>query len=123
MTQNTNFIIIATYSMYVHALMTKVRLESEGIEVTMENENTVLANPLYSYALGGVVLKVKEEDRKKALEILKAKDAEEKDCCSSFCPQCDSEKIESVKKTILGFQSHPVSRCRECGHEWSPLRF
>lgn len=123
MTYNTNLTIIATYSMYIHALMTKVRLEGEGIEVVMENENTVLANPLYSYALGGVVLKVKEEDRERALEILQTKNAEEKEFCSSFCPRCDSEKIESVKKTIFGIQSHPVSRCTECGHEWSPLRF
>lgn len=109
--------------MYVHALMAKVRLEGEGIGVVLENENTVLANPLYSYALGGVVVKVKEEDRERALSILDQKDSEERTGCVSFCPRCDSESIGTVEKSVWGIRTHPVNRCNDCGYRWSPIRF
>ncbi len=40
----------------------KGRLESEGIECFIKDELTVQTNPVYSYAVGGVKLQVKEED-------------------------------------------------------------
>ncbi|HTA27083.1 MAG TPA: DUF2007 domain-containing protein [Bacteroidia bacterium] len=48
----------------------KGRLESEGIECFIKDELTVQTNPVYSYAVGGVKLQVKEEDVEAATKIL-----------------------------------------------------
>ncbi len=109
--------------MYIHAILAKVRLESEGISVILENENTVLANPLYSYALGGVVLRVAEDDLERSKEIISKMHYEEVDEKPSFCPRCDCEEIDSSSRTILGFKGHSSFKCRDCGHEWIPFKF
>ena len=46
----------------VHIL--KVRLEEEEIECFIFDENTVSINPMYSYAVGGIKLKVKDYSEK-----------------------------------------------------------
>jgi len=48
----------------------KGRLESEGIECYIKDELTVQTNPVYSYAVGGVKIQVKEEDVAGAMKIL-----------------------------------------------------
>jgi putative signal transducing protein len=50
----------------------KGRLESEGIECFVKDELTVQTNPVWSYAVGGVKLQVKEEDVEAATKILEA---------------------------------------------------
>ncbi|MBC7655284.1 MAG: DUF2007 domain-containing protein, partial [Oligoflexus sp.] len=49
------FKIIATYQYTSEAIIFKGKLESEGIEVFMRDNNTVDTNPLYSNAVGGVI--------------------------------------------------------------------
>ena len=56
------FKIIATYQYTSEAIIFKGKLESEGIEVFMRDNNAVDTNPLYSNAVGGVKLFVKSED-------------------------------------------------------------
>jgi type III secretory pathway lipoprotein EscJ len=58
-----------TYPMELAVLRT--RLEADGIECLVLDELTVQANPLYSNAVGGVKLQVRESDIQKAVEILK----------------------------------------------------
>jgi hypothetical protein len=48
----------------------KGRLESEGIECRIKDELTVQTNPVYSIAVGGVKLQVKEKDITEATKIL-----------------------------------------------------
>ena len=65
------YITILTVT-YPHELaIIRSRLESEGIECFARDEMTVQANPLYSNAIGGVKLQVREDDVPEAMEILK----------------------------------------------------
>ncbi len=46
-------------------------LEDVGIPVFVKDEFTILMNPLFSNAVGGIKLQVLEEDLEKASEVLK----------------------------------------------------
>lgn len=63
-------ITIAAFSQPIEAHLVKTRLESEGIECFLANEHIVTMNWLWSNAVGGVELQVKESDVEKATEIL-----------------------------------------------------
>jgi hypothetical protein len=65
--------LIASFSHPFEAHLAKGKLESEGIEAYIADENIVGINWLYSNLVGGVKLKVREIDREKALEILHEK--------------------------------------------------
>jgi len=69
-TDNDRLIIIAQTSQPVEAHLMKTRLESEDIECFLQDENMVAANWLYSNAIGGVKLLVREEDAERAAKIL-----------------------------------------------------
>ena len=74
MTENTkpnNFVTILTVSYASEIAIIRGRLESEGIECNLLDELTVQVNPLYSNAIGGVKLQVKESDFESAILILK----------------------------------------------------
>ncbi|BFP41519.1 hypothetical protein FGF1_23640 [Flavobacteriaceae bacterium GF1] len=49
----------------------KGKLESEGIQVFLRDENTVNTDPLISDAIGGVKLQVYESEKEKAIAIYK----------------------------------------------------
>jgi len=66
-------ILIATFSHPFEAHLAKGKLESEGIEAFIADENIVGINWLYSNLVGGVKLKVREEDRDRALKLLQEK--------------------------------------------------
>jgi tetratricopeptide (TPR) repeat protein len=133
-----NLVTIATFSYPTEAYIPKTKLESEGIWSFVADADTVTINWLYSNAIGGVKLKVKEEDAEKALEILNRKaepiewgeadfEAEEQ---REKCPQCGSYNICYEKYAIrLIFLtwlllSFPVPflrrkwKCQDCGHTW-----
>jgi hypothetical protein len=61
-------VLSVPYAQQVYII--KGRLESEGIECFIKDELTVQTNPVYSYAVGGVKLQVKEEDVEAATKIL-----------------------------------------------------
>ena len=63
---------IATYQYSSEAYLIKGKLESEGIEVFLQNENTINTDPLLSNALGGVRVIVHSEDVLKSRQILEA---------------------------------------------------
>ncbi len=50
--------------------MVRVRLEDEGIVCLVPDEFTVIMNPLYSNAVGGVRLQVRASDIERAKEVL-----------------------------------------------------
>lgn len=94
------------------------KLESEGIECFLGNENTISAHPFLSQAIGGVKLKIKESDSEKALKILKNYKETEDEIITkertgvsriftkkfikveSYCPKCDSKYVYRRKYTI-----------------------
>jgi hypothetical protein len=65
-----NFETILTFNHPTELDMVRVRLEDEGIECLVPDEFTVIMNPLYSNAVGGVRLQVRESDIERAKEVL-----------------------------------------------------
>ena len=86
--------------MLAHIIRTK--LEDNGIQCFIADENTIGANPLYNQAVGGVKLKIFERDLQKCKDIL----AEEGDLHDQdhfeidedtdnvvICPYCASTNV------------------------------
>ncbi len=63
-------ITVATVSQPLEAHVLKGKLEAEGIEAFLADENIVSMNFLYSNAVGGVKVQVDEQDAGAALKIL-----------------------------------------------------
>ncbi|HOZ75869.1 MAG TPA: DUF2007 domain-containing protein [Flavobacterium sp.] len=65
-----DFITIATFN-YTHEIVVlKHRLEQENIAYFFENETTLSVAPFYSTALGGIRLKVHQNDFEAVRQIL-----------------------------------------------------
>ena len=65
-----SFVTIRTFDHAMDAHLLKSKLESEGVECFLFDENTVSINPLYGIATGGIKLRVIEEDAERAMAIL-----------------------------------------------------
>ena len=87
---------IANYQYTSEAYLFKGKLESEGIEVFIQNENTINTDPLLSNAVGDVKLFVMSEDVMKAKQILDAIPEYSVDDKGELlsCPNCGEQKIE-----------------------------
>jgi len=90
-----SLIEIANYQFSSEAYLFKGKLESEGIEVFLQNENTINTDPLLSTALGGVKLFVNSEDVLQSRQILDAIPEYSLDDKGELltCPNCGSQKI------------------------------
>ena len=127
---------IATFQYSSEAIIFKGKLESEGVEVFIHDNNTVDSNPLYSNAVGGVKLFVKNEDFEKATDIfLKIShyslDDNEK---LRKCPKCGAEQIDMVTSiqdlksflvflfslflVVIPFYSKHKFKCDNCKFEF-----
>jgi len=69
--KNIKLVTIQTFDKSVYAHIIKAKLESEGIECFLIDENIVTMNWFLSNAVGGIKLQVKNSDVEKALEIIK----------------------------------------------------
>ena len=118
---NEKFITVLTCTFGYEVAVIRGRLESEGITCFVKDELTVQVNPLYSNAIGGVKLQVKESDLNQAIEILKEtgyikdkdiqqskesphledseKEQPQRDGMSVSCPICNSTEVVKTKKT------------------------
>lgn len=67
---SNKWVTIATVSQPLDAHVLKGKLEAEGIEAFLADENIVSMNFLYSNAVGGVKVQVDEEDVEEALQII-----------------------------------------------------
>lgn len=133
-------ITIATFSQPIEADLVKSKLESENIECFIADQNVIQWNWLYSNAVGGIKVQVRESDAKRALEVIKSKSEEldfsEKDAkiVTLKCPKCNSSTVtyEKFAKKILFiswlFLGIPLPflkrkyRCIDCGYEWKETR-
>jgi DNA-directed RNA polymerase subunit RPC12/RpoP len=104
------FTLIGRFQYSSEAIIYQGKLESEGIEVFMRDIAIVDANPLYSNAVGGIKIYVKNEDTAAAKRILAQISEFSLDDNNQLikCPNCGAEKIEmmtSVKdiKSLLAF--------------------
>lgn len=56
------FVTLKVFQNSIDAHLLKTQLESEGIECFIFDEQMVTMNMLYSNAVGGIKLKIQEED-------------------------------------------------------------
>ncbi|MNU79400.1 hypothetical protein D3C71_690140 [compost metagenome] len=132
-------ITFKTFDNSIDAHILKIKLESEDITCFLFDENIVSVNPLYSNLVGGIKLKINEEDLEHAREILSELEqtpytTEEEKVIS--CPNCESTNIESGYKSMKSvgavisaiasfvFFIFPVYRkdvykCKDCGTEFN----
>jgi hypothetical protein len=92
---------IAVFQYSAEAMIVKGRLESDGIDVFMADNNTIDTDPLVSNAIGGVKLFVRAADATKAKEILAeiSRYAVDNNGNNIACPVCNGTKVE-VMSTV-----------------------
>ncbi|PRY16502.1 putative signal transducing protein [Pontibacter ummariensis] len=139
-------VTIAAFNDLTEAHILKGRLEAEGILCFLGDEHIVGAQPFYSVAVGGVKLKVTEQDVEEAKAILARIQGGEGEFELNesielappmqehpeaiVCPNCGSDNVneEKYNKTVfslsylfLGFPVPFLSRkyhCYNCGYRW-----
>jgi hypothetical protein len=131
-------VTLATFGSSTDAHLARMRVEAAGIECFLDNENIVDANWLWSSAVGGVRLKVPEEDAAAALEALKTEvkgpPPAVPDAPGPPCPRCGAPDMMYQQRSprellvsllLLGFPIPflgPTWKCRQCRREWSVKR-
>ncbi len=89
-----NYVPVWVYDNYVPAHIAMGRLQEEGIDCWLKDENTVTIDPILTNAVGGIKLMVEEDKAKKAWELLHQL---QKDYKANFvCSKCGSSNIELV---------------------------
>lgn len=128
-------ITIATFNEVTEAHILKGRLEAEGILCFLGDEHIVGAHPFYAVAVGGVKLKVTENDVEEAKAILKQiwqgdtlfdydtidlappekqVNAEQED---TECPRCESTNT-AIRPYLLQPLFGRKHECLNCGNRW-----
>ena len=97
MTEN-KFTKIATFSYSSEAAILKGKLESEGIEVFMFDNNTVDTDPMISNAIGGVKLFVYSERWEEAMVFVHQ--FKESDTDYKLNTNLKSENITNIKSLL-----------------------
>ena len=131
-------ITFKTFDNAIDAHILKIKLESEGITCFLFDENIVSVNPLYANLVGGIKLKINEEDLPHAknivLELEETPYTTDDDEVIS-CPKCESIRIESGHKSmksvgavisaiisfllvIFPLYRKNVYKCLDCGNEF-----
>lgn len=131
------FKLIGRYQYSSEAIIYKGKLESEGLEVYIRDNNIVDSNPLYSNAVGGIKLFVKNEDFIKAQNILSKVSQYSLDDNNQpiKCPNCQSEQIDMVTSikdvksflaflfslliVLIPFYSKYKYKCQACNFEFN----
>jgi hypothetical protein len=131
------FQLVGRYQYSSEAIIYKGKLESEGIKVYIRDNNIVDSNPLYSNAVGGIKLFVKEEDLEKAQLILSevSKYSIDENNLLIKCPKCNAEQVDmvtsikdiksflaflfSVLIVIMPFYSKYKYKCQSCKFEFN----
>jgi DNA-directed RNA polymerase subunit RPC12/RpoP len=129
------FIVAQIYSNYIDANIIMGRLQEEGINCWLKDENTVTIDPILTNAVGGIKLMVSESQADRTFELLKQFRQEQQLILK--CPRCGSANVEFVttpKKAsnwigaIFGFltmtfalSGDKVYHCFDCGFEFEEL--
>ena len=127
-----NFVIAQVYTNYIDANIIMGRLEEEGINCWLKDENTVTIDPILTNAVGGIKLMVPESQAQRAFELLRQFKNEQS--ATLKCLRCGSSNIELVStprkasnwiSAIFGFlftsyamAVDKVYHCFDCGYEF-----
>ena len=128
-----DFIAIWSYDNYIPAHIAMGRLEGDGFNCWLKDENTVTMNPILTNAVGGIKLMVETSQAEKAFNLLK--DLQQQHKATRPCPNCGSSNIElvstprkaitwlsAVSTFILGEYAMTIDKvyhCFDCKHEFS----
>lgn len=132
--EEEKFTLLRRFQYSSEATIYQGKLESQGIEVFMRDNNIVDSNPLYSNAYGGIKLFVKTEDADRANVILSDVSlySVDDDNQPLKCPNCGEEQVEMeipvdgfvslIKVFFLGifallFSKHK-HKCQNCKFEF-----
>jgi hypothetical protein len=129
------FVIIKRYDSYIDAHIDMGRLEEDGINCWLKDENTVTIDPILSNAIGGIKLMVAASQAERAIGILRNLENIRK--ALTPCPKCGSHNFELVSSprkastwisAIFGFlftnyatPTNKINHCFDCGHEFNPV--
>ena len=133
---DSRLFIICRFRDVHEALLAQVTLESAGIESFLADENTVRMDWMWSNAIGGVKLMVRDEDAAEAADLLEQPIPERLDVPGvgeyeqPKCPQCGSLEVifeEMNDRIAYGsvFVGVPLPlhrqgwKCRSCDYTWS----
>lgn len=134
--EESSFTLIGRYQYSSEAFIYKGKLESNGIEVFIRDNNIIDSNPLYSNAVGGIKLFVKNEAVGKAKELLSEISTYSLDDNNQLikCPKCDAEQVAmavSIKDLkslfayvfsflfiVFPFYTKYKYKCEICKHEF-----
>jgi hypothetical protein len=96
-------ITFKTFDNSIDAHILKIKLESEGITCFLFDENIVTVNPLYSNLVGGIKLKINDEDlihaKNIVLEVEQTPYTQDDETVIS-CPKCHSTHLQSGYKSM-----------------------
>ncbi len=131
-------VTVRTFDNTIDAHLLKAKLESEAINCFLFDENITALYPLYNISIGGIKLKVNENDVELASAIINDYDQlllTEENGETLKCPKCQSEEVITGYKSMRGakgffsiiisllFTVYPiyyknVSKCKSCGNEF-----
>lgn len=134
-------VVFETFYNPMEANIVKARLLDAGIQCFLSDENTIVINPLYTQALGGIKLHLFENDVPFAKNILsEAHEGQLEEHTAVveegaiLCPNCGSAEVGYVQATkkrfgfftmlvsfllmVYPFHAKKVHHCFHCRHEF-----
>lgn len=126
-----SLLTVRVFQNLAEANLFKLRLESEGIDCYLFDENIAGMNITYDVALGGIKAKVNSIDTERVKKVLQEIEAEKK-ARDMFikCPVCEStehyETFSTAKSWwlmlwgLITFSYPPkvIYKCKECGNKF-----
>ena len=118
-----DLVTLGSFEFLADVQIIKGRLESEGIVVTLKDENTIGVEPFASNALGGIKLQVHRNDENRAQAIFNEirNYAVDNEGNLITCPNCKAQKSEMYYKRdklmykLFPFLEQKKYRCTQCG--------
>lgn len=131
-------VTVKTFNTELDARIFMVRLEGEGIECFLFDDNIVGVNPLFNIAVGGVKLKVKQTDVALVHEIIEdiqSSPYTDENGETICCPHCGSTDVMNNFASLSNFKNilalfttfvfslfpiyrNTVFRCNQCATEF-----
>ncbi|MFL5786954.1 MAG: DUF2007 domain-containing protein [Flavisolibacter sp.] len=89
-----DFAILQIFDNYIDAHIVMGRLQEEGINCWLKDENTVTIDPILTNAVGGIKIMVPKDQLEKAIQFNQQFTRENKQKLS--CPECHSHNIQLI---------------------------